>query len=80
MSFFHLACHILHSGETELLNFLISQETGEKRKSSKRTIKSEKELLEFTLKYQQVLAERDAGVYYALLIFLLYLNFLACDN
>ncbi|XP_027367657.1 alpha-taxilin isoform X2 [Abrus precatorius] len=35
-------------------------ETGEKRKNSKRTLKSEKDLLEFTLKYQQVLAERDA--------------------
>ncbi|RYQ92849.1 hypothetical protein Ahy_B09g099097 isoform A [Arachis hypogaea] len=35
-------------------------ETGEKRKSAKRTLKSEKELLEFSLKYQQVLAERDA--------------------
>ncbi|XP_061347062.1 uncharacterized protein LOC133292641 isoform X1 [Gastrolobium bilobum] len=37
-------------------------ETGEKRKSAKRTLKSEKELLEFTLKYQQVLAERDAAL------------------
>ncbi|KAL2324784.1 hypothetical protein Fmac_023842 [Flemingia macrophylla] len=37
-------------------------ETGEKRKTSKRTLKSEKELLEFTLKYQQVLGERDAAL------------------
>ncbi|XP_073224013.1 uncharacterized protein [Cicer arietinum] len=37
-------------------------ETGEKRKVSKRTLKSEKELLEFSLKYQQVLAERDAAL------------------
>ncbi|ESW15674.1 hypothetical protein PHAVU_007G092600 [Phaseolus vulgaris] len=37
-------------------------ETGEKRKSAKRTLKSEKELLEFTLNYQQVLAERDAAL------------------
>ncbi|KAL1295279.1 hypothetical protein HN51_056166 [Arachis hypogaea] len=37
-------------------------ETGEKRKSAKRTLKSEKELLEFSLKYQQVLAERDAAL------------------
>ncbi|KAK7270358.1 hypothetical protein RIF29_23439 [Crotalaria pallida] len=37
-------------------------ETGEKRKSGKRTLKSEKELLEFSLKYQQVLAERDAAL------------------
>ncbi|KAF7820107.1 alpha-taxilin isoform X2 [Senna tora] len=33
-----------------------------KRKSAKRTFKSEKEFLEFTLKYQQVLAERDAAL------------------
>ena len=32
-----------------------------KRKNTKRTFKSEKEFLEFTLKYQQVIAERDAG-------------------
>ncbi|XP_019427785.1 PREDICTED: alpha-taxilin isoform X2 [Lupinus angustifolius] len=37
-------------------------ETVEKRKSSKRALKSEKELLEFSLKYQQVLAERDAAL------------------
>ncbi|KAI4351328.1 hypothetical protein L6164_005703 [Bauhinia variegata] len=38
-------------------------ETAEtKRKSAKRTFKSEKEFLEFTLKYQQVLAERDAAL------------------
>lgn len=41
---------------------LLHQENTEtRRKSSKRTFKSEKEFLEFTLKYQQVLAERDAG-------------------
>lgn len=34
-----------------------------KRKSSKRTFKTEQEILEFTLKYKQVLAERDAGNY-----------------
>ncbi|KAK6136227.1 hypothetical protein DH2020_030059 [Rehmannia glutinosa] len=33
-----------------------------KRKNVKRTIKSEKEFLEFTLKYQQVIAERDSAV------------------
>ncbi|KAJ4978589.1 hypothetical protein NE237_009369 [Protea cynaroides] len=33
-----------------------------KRKSVKRSLKSEKELLEFTLKYQQVIAERDAAI------------------
>jgi len=32
-----------------------------KRKNSKRTVKTEQEFLQFTLKYQQVLAERDAG-------------------
>ncbi|WMV24687.1 hypothetical protein MTR67_018072 [Solanum verrucosum] len=34
-----------------------------KRKTVKRTFKSEKEFLEFTLKYQQVLAERDSGFF-----------------
>ncbi|OMO71567.1 Taxilin family [Corchorus capsularis] len=33
-----------------------------KRKSAKRTLKSEKEFLEFSLKYQQVIAERDAAI------------------
>ncbi|XP_016451447.1 uncharacterized protein LOC107776127 isoform X1 [Nicotiana tabacum] len=33
-----------------------------KRKTVKRTFKSEKEFLEFTLQYQQVLAERDSAV------------------
>ncbi|CAI9772248.1 unnamed protein product [Fraxinus pennsylvanica] len=33
-----------------------------KRKTVKRTSKSEKEFLEFTLKYQQVLAERDSAI------------------
>ncbi|KAL5569271.1 hypothetical protein UlMin_025846, partial [Ulmus minor] len=38
-------------------------ETSEtKRKSVKRTFKSEQEFLEFTLKYQQVLAERDSAI------------------
>ncbi|GAU15897.1 hypothetical protein TSUD_41190 [Trifolium subterraneum] len=37
-------------------------ETSEKRKVSKRTLKAEKELLEFSLKYQQVLAERDSAL------------------
>ncbi|KAK9265750.1 hypothetical protein L1049_011479 [Liquidambar formosana] len=38
-------------------------ETSEvKRKNSKRTFKSEKEFLEFTLKYQHVIAERDAAI------------------
>ncbi|CAI9091088.1 OLC1v1026015C2 [Oldenlandia corymbosa var. corymbosa] len=33
-----------------------------KRKNAKRTFKTEKEFLEFTLKYQQVLAERDSAI------------------
>ncbi|XP_052185603.1 uncharacterized protein LOC127797106 [Diospyros lotus] len=33
-----------------------------KRKNTKRMLKSEKEFLEFTLKYQQVIAERDAAI------------------
>lgn len=41
---------------------IIIQESAEaKRKSAKRNTKSDKELLEFTLQYQKVLAERDAG-------------------
>ncbi|KAF3433909.1 hypothetical protein FNV43_RR25012 [Rhamnella rubrinervis] len=36
--------------------------TETKRKSVKRTFKSEKEFLEFTLKYQHVLAERDSAI------------------
>lgn len=41
---------------------MVFQESSEaKRKVGKRNTKSEKELLEFTLKYQKVIAERDAG-------------------
>ncbi|XWS66137.1 hypothetical protein CRYUN_Cryun05aG0174200 [Craigia yunnanensis] len=36
--------------------------TETKRKNAKRTFKSEKEFLEFSLKYQQVVAERDAAI------------------
>ncbi|XVE99352.1 hypothetical protein REPUB_Repub03eG0190800 [Reevesia pubescens] len=36
--------------------------TETKRKNAKRSLKSEKEFLEFSLKYQQVLAERDAAI------------------
>ncbi|KAK5833094.1 hypothetical protein PVK06_016906 [Gossypium arboreum] len=39
-----------------------TETTETKRKSAKRTSKSEKEFLEFSLKYQQVLAERDTAV------------------
>ncbi|XP_022134079.1 beta-taxilin isoform X2 [Momordica charantia] len=38
------------------------ESTEVKRKNPKRTFKSEKEFLEFTLKYQQVTAERDAAI------------------
>lgn len=41
----------------------LPQETTEaKRKNAKRSFKSEKEFLEFSLKYQQVLSERDAAI------------------
>ncbi|XP_052485486.1 uncharacterized protein LOC105780289 isoform X2 [Gossypium raimondii] len=36
--------------------------TGTKCKNAKRTFKSEKEFLEFSLKYQQIVAERDAAI------------------
>nr|XP_027105004.1 beta-taxilin-like isoform X5 [Coffea arabica]XP_027111542.1 beta-taxilin-like isoform X5 [Coffea arabica] len=39
-----------------------SEATEGKRKNAKRTFKSEKEVLEFTLKYQHVLAERDSAI------------------
>ena len=48
-------------GSTKVHNFQESAEV--KRKNSKRTFKTEKEFLEFTLKYHQVLTERDAGKY-----------------
>ncbi|KAM1125835.1 hypothetical protein FF1_041097 [Malus domestica] len=39
-----------------------TESTETKRKSVKRTFKSEKEFIEFTLKYQQALAERDSAI------------------
>ncbi|XP_071930339.1 uncharacterized protein [Coffea arabica] len=39
-----------------------AEATEGKRKNAKRTFKSEKEILEFTLKYQHVLAERDSAI------------------
>ncbi|KAM1069208.1 hypothetical protein EV1_001070 [Malus domestica] len=39
-----------------------TESTETKRKSIKRTFKSEKEFIEFTLKYQQALAERDSAI------------------
>lgn len=47
---------------------ILLQDTSEvKRKSVKRTFKTEKEFLEFTLSYQKVLSERDAGVLFSLI-------------
>ncbi|KAL8159834.1 hypothetical protein V2J09_001371 [Rumex salicifolius] len=40
----------------------IKEVTESKRKSSKRTFRTEKEFLEFTLSYQQVIAERDSAI------------------
>ncbi|TYH73477.1 hypothetical protein ES332_D05G332400v1 [Gossypium tomentosum] len=39
-----------------------TETTETKRKTAKRTSKSEKEFLEFSLKYQQVIAERDTAI------------------
>ncbi|KAK8487701.1 hypothetical protein V6N11_012756 [Hibiscus sabdariffa] len=51
------------SSESEDLVKNKKPETTEtKRKTAKRTFKSEKEFLEFSLKYQQVLSERDAAI------------------
>lgn len=44
-----------------LLYFPYQEASEVKRKNAKRTFKSEKDFLEFTLKYQQVLSERDSG-------------------
>ena len=53
------------------------QEAAEtKRKNAKRTFKSEKEFLEFTLKYQQVLTERDAGEFEGIWLSLYLINLL----
>ncbi|KAK3422345.1 beta-taxilin [Eucalyptus grandis] len=50
----------LPDGDDSLKNR--KQETSEAKKNAKRSFKSEKEFLQFTLKYQQVLAERDAAI------------------
>lgn len=58
--YFYVLVGIFHA----IINLiiLILQEAAEvKRKNTKRTFKSEKEFLEFTLKYHQVIAERDSG-------------------
>ncbi|KAK9127276.1 hypothetical protein Syun_016073 [Stephania yunnanensis] len=53
----------LESAEVADSSRNIKQENPEvKRKIAKRGFKSEKEFLEFTLKYQQVIAERDAAI------------------
>ncbi|KAJ6837713.1 alpha-taxilin [Iris pallida] len=51
----------LTDGSSECSNFL-KENVGVKRKVGKRSVKSEKELLELTLKYQKVIAERDSAV------------------
>ncbi|XP_022765347.1 beta-taxilin-like isoform X2 [Durio zibethinus] len=50
------------SESVDLLKNKKPETTETKRKNAKRTFKSEKEFLEFSLKYQQVLAERDAAI------------------
>ncbi|KAF5729512.1 beta-taxilin isoform X1 [Tripterygium wilfordii] len=50
------------SETTEILRNGKQEVTETKRKNTKRSFKSEKEFLEFTLKYQQVIAERDAAI------------------
>ncbi|XP_010253571.1 PREDICTED: alpha-taxilin isoform X2 [Nelumbo nucifera] len=51
---------VAESNETQRNRKLVTFET--KRKNAKRSLKSDKELLEFTMKYQQVVAERDAAI------------------
>ncbi|XAR52389.1 hypothetical protein NMG60_11020442 [Bertholletia excelsa] len=55
--------HTKETSSTESAEGNRKEEASEvKRKNAKHTFKSEKEFLEFTLKYQQVLAERDAAI------------------
>ncbi|XP_028126964.1 beta-taxilin-like isoform X2 [Camellia sinensis] len=57
------AAHMKETSSTENAENNVKIETSKvKRKNTKRTCKSEKEFLEFTLKYQQVLAERDTAI------------------
>ncbi|KAL7228717.1 hypothetical protein ACSBR2_007421 [Camellia fascicularis] len=57
------AAHMKETSSTENAENKVKIETSKvKRKNTKRTFKSEKEFLEFTLKYQQVLAERDTAI------------------
>ncbi|XP_057516812.1 uncharacterized protein LOC130798010 isoform X2 [Amaranthus tricolor] len=53
----------INTNEAQSENIKNRKETLEgKRKTSKRTLKTEQEFLEFTFKYKQVLAERDAAI------------------
>ncbi|KAI8031166.1 Alpha-taxilin [Camellia lanceoleosa] len=57
------AAHMKETSSTENAENNVKIETSKvKRKNTKRTFKSEEEFLEFTLKYQQVLAERDTAI------------------
>lgn len=57
------AAHVKEISATDIaVNNRKIETTEVKRKNTKRTFKSEKEFLEFTLKYQQVLAERDSAI------------------
>ncbi|KAL0303125.1 UNVERIFIED_CONTAM: Beta-taxilin [Sesamum radiatum] len=63
MKFFYAAQFVKTKYFMLFMGNVFSQEAPEvKRKNVKRTFKSEKEFLEFTLKYQQVIAERDSAV------------------
>ncbi|CAO2817842.1 unnamed protein product [Amaranthus hypochondriacus] len=54
---------LINTNEAQSENIKNRKETLEgKRKTSKRTLKTEQEFLEFTFKYKQVLAERDAAI------------------
>ncbi|KAK6136038.1 hypothetical protein DH2020_030204 [Rehmannia glutinosa] len=57
-----VASEVISAAGTAENNKKYVEATEVKRKSVKRAIKSEKEFLEFTLKYQQVIAERDSAV------------------
>ncbi|CAL9173659.1 unnamed protein product [Musa hybrid cultivar] len=55
-------CETDTKGQLELHATNLKESSEAKRKVGKRNTKSEKELLGFTLKYQKVIAERDAAV------------------
>lgn len=59
-----------------MMVLICTQEAVEtKRKGSKNMFKSEKEFLEFMLKYQQVLSERDSGNRKSVKLVFCYLDF-----